>query len=122
MANSVKVKGYTASVILDGSTDLRMDTDFLVPFKATGLLLTSISFTPSGNSDVLIVRDAGNPSPPSTLSDAPELMHVTVVSSGGTADNRIIYSFDGHPVWPFIDVSECTFGTVANARIIFTFR
>lgn len=122
MANTIKVKGHTASVILDGTTDLRMDTDFLVDFRSTGLLLTSISFTPSGNSDRLIVRDAGNASPPSTLSTAPELMNVLVVSSEGASDNRIVYLFNGSPVWPFIDVSECTFGTVANARIIFTFR
>lgn len=122
MANAVLVKGHTASVTLDGTTDLRMDTDFLTAFKNTGLLLTSVSFTPSGESDHLIIRDAGNPTPPSTLSTAPELVNVTVSSTSGVMDNRILYAFDGHPVWPFIDVSECTFATVANARIIFTFR
>lgn len=104
-----------------------LDADWSIPgdmpgFAESGINVRAIKFWPSGDNDILIIK-AGLPSQATTLAaiattlTAPELVHVKAllvtlqrVEFGGESGLRM---------WPFIDISDCTFGTAANARVEF---
>lgn len=72
-----------------------------------GCLVSSIQFLPSAANDIMQVHDGGIDS--ALIFDSGP--------SGGTAP--IFKNFDP-PRWvrPYIDISDCTFTTAANAKVI----
>lgn len=104
-----------------------LDADWSIPgdlagFAKSGLQVKSITVHPTAANDIFIIK-AGLPSQATTIaaiattSTAPEILHVKCT---GDTDQRIKYFGDkGQRMWPFIDISDCTLGTAANARIEF---
>ena len=103
-----------------------LDADWTVPgdltgFLASGLKVKSIKFQPSATGDILVIKASkGSHTTAATViaatTTAPEIMHVKVTAD---TDQRIEYFNEGQWMWPFIDISDCTFSTAANARIEF---
>jgi hypothetical protein len=101
-----------------------LDDDWSVPgdlgtdFGKSGINVKSITFHPSGASDVCIIK-AGAPSQTTTsaaiatTSVAPEIFHVKVTNN---KDQRIKYFGDrGQRMWPFIDISD--WGSLSSAAV-----
>jgi len=104
-----------------------LDADWSTPgdlagFVESGIMVKSITFHPSGVNDVMIIKE-GQPDDTTTVlavantTTAPELFHV---KCAGDTDQRIRYFGDrGRRMYPFIDISDCTLATAANARVEF---
>ena len=111
MANTTKLTGNTIQIRFDGTDDWSIPGD-LAGFIKSGLRVKSISFNPTANGDIMIVK-AGLPSQLTeaaaiaTTATAVELMHVECTA---TSDQRIKYFGGefGQQMWPFIDASDCT--------------
>lgn len=77
----------------------------------SALQVKSISFIPSDTDDVLVIKDSYN----GTAGAATKIK----LSADSTTDQKIHYFGDkGEKFHPFIDYSECTFGTVANVKVL----
>lgn len=105
-----------------------LDDDWSTPgdlgatYQKGGIQVRSITFHPSGANDVAIIK-AGLPSQATTAAaiatttTAPEIFHV---QCSGATDQRIKYFGDrGKQMWPFIDISDWTLSSAANARLEF---
>ena len=110
MANTVTFQGKIIQITPDGTQDwypsstttgegLGLPTDWIC--------VKSIAFEPSAANDALVINEAGT--------DGPSIMHVSCTA---TTDQKIKYFGDGSWIRPYMDASDCTFGTAANARIL----
>ncbi len=109
MSNTTKVSGR--QIMITGlDADWNIDTD--MPGYDAGLKIISIVFVPSATGDIMVIRN----SKAGTATDA-EMFRVKVT---GDTDQRIEYYY-GNVLFPFIDISECTLGTAANARVLINF-
>jgi len=98
----------TTSIVGNAITISGLDADWVwstdTPFT-NGIKCHSIMFHPSAANDILIVNDE-------SISGS-ELMRV---KCSGDTDDRIVY-LGGRWCKPCIDISDCTLGTAANARV-----
>lgn len=102
MANTTVIKGNMVQVTgLDADWNSVTDT----PFK-DGMKLLAIVFDPSAIGDVMVVEEE---------SDGPRIFYASCTD---THDQRIQY-YDGTWHKPYIDISDCTLDTAANARVLF---
>lgn len=102
MANVTTIAGNAITVSgLDADWIWSADTPF-----TPGIKLHSISFTPSAANDILIVNDESI--------SGPELFR----EKADTVETTVQY-YHGKWVKPCIDISDCTLGTAANARVTF---
>ena len=112
MANTTKLQGGFLQIKgLDDDWELSTD---LAGFDESGINVQSIQFTPSAAGDELIIKSSREGV--ADTATAPEIARL--VSSDG--EPRIKYfgrSAFGSRMWPFIDISDCTFDTAANARL-----
>ena len=119
MANTTKITHKSLQI-------KGLDADWSVPgdlpgLVKSGLRVKSIKFSPSAANDILVIK-AGKATQLTTAAaiattaTAPEIMHVKVSAD---TDQRIQYFWSGQDMWPFIDISDCTLGTAANARVEF---
>lgn len=109
MANTTTVSGNVVEITgLDA--DWIATTDLSTRTEHGPVKVTSIQFSPSATGDILIVRDGSI--------TGPVMFHVKCTAD---TDQRVKYfhAFDCNPA---IDISECTFGTAADARVILTIR
>ena len=69
----------------------------------------SIQFKPSASNDVLVVNEGSI--------DGPSILRFTVDSA---SDDRVKYfGDDGTWMTPYIDLTDCTFGTITSVAILF---
>ena len=120
MANTTK--------IIDRFLEIKgLDEDWTIPgdlagFIKSGIQVKSITFFASQATDVLVVK-AGTPG----LKTEAAVIALTataprIFSDASTAEllhPRATYGDKGTKMWPFIDVTDCTFGTAANVRVVF---
>lgn len=118
MANTTKLVGNFLQI-------KGLDADWSVPgdlpgMKAAGLRVKSIMFKPTGANDVCVIK-AGTPAHTSTAEaiattlTAPEIFSV---KCSGDTDQRVKYFGDrGQTMWPFIDISDWTLASAADARL-----
>lgn len=121
MSNTTKITGNFLQIKgLDADWSLVGDLD--KSFDKSGIRVKSIKFVPSATDDVMIIKE-GDPGYATTAAlvtaqtaTAPELFHVKCVDA---YDDRIVYfgGNRGRVMRPFIDISDCTLGTAANARV-----
>jgi len=71
------------------------------------LCVKSIQFHPSAANDILRITDG-------SLSGA-DIVHV---KCDGDTDDKIVYFGNGQWMQPYLDESDCTFGTAASAKVI----
>lgn len=105
MANTTTQGRGTVQIIgLDADWSYYTDGGF---DEDIGMFVSSIQFNPSAASDIMIVHDGSI--------DAAEIFNSG--PAGGTAP--IFKNFDP-PRWvrPFIDISDCTLDTAANAKVL----
>lgn len=98
--NVIKRSGHFISVTLAGSVDFAITSVY-----PKGIDLVGIHFSPSSNSDKLIVTDGPG---------GPIILHAEVDSKG-----PIYRPVAGLKCKPFIDFSECQFSSPANAQVVF---
>lgn len=118
MANTTKLQGNFLQIKgLDADWSVGGDLSGLL---SAGLRVRSIIFHPSGANDIAIIK-AGKASQTTTAAavattaTAPEIFHVKCTAD---TDQRIKYFGDrGQVMWPFIDISDWTLATAANARL-----
>ncbi len=123
MSNTTKLTGNFLQIKgLDADWSLPGDLDAF--FDETGLRVKSIKFIPSATNDVMVIKEA-DPGYATTAAiiaaqstTAPELFYAKAVD---VYDQRIEYfgGDKGKVIRPFIDISDCTLGTAANARVEF---
>lgn len=116
MANTTKLEGRFLQI-------KGLDADWSVPgdlpgFQKTGLRVVSIRVHPSAASDVSVIKQGKSSQTATTAAiatttTAPEIFRA---KHSTDQDDRIEY-YDGSPMWPFIDISDWTLGTAANARV-----
>lgn len=103
-----------------------LDADWTIPgdlagFIKSGLRVKSIKFKPSATGDILVIKASKGShlteaAVIATTLTAPEIMYVKVTAD---TDQRVEYFNEGQQMWPFIDISDCTFDTAANVRVEF---
>ena len=109
MANTTKISGR--QIMITGlDADWSIDND-LTGYDA-GFKIISIVFVPSAANDVMVIKN----SKAGTAADA-DMFRVKVT---GDTDQRIEYYY-GNVHFPFIDISDCTLGTAANAKVLINF-
>ena len=101
MANTVTYTGNVITIIPDGTTDYDSSTEF--PY---GVRLGAIKFYGSAANDVLEVTHGA--------AAGPIISKMKDVTPSGAKDTFP----NGLDCKPYIDVSDCTFNTAANIRII----
>jgi hypothetical protein len=120
MANTTKIE--------DRFLEIKgLDEDWTIPgdlagFIESGIQVKSITFFASQATDVLVIK-AGKPG----LTTEAAVIALTataprIFSDASTAEllhPRITFGDKGIRMWPFIDLTDCTFGNAANVRIIF---
>jgi len=101
--------------------------DWSVATKAPGMLgaglrVKSITFFPSAEGDRLVIKNAGAVASTAT---APVIMDETAgvddvdASHANVQTIRRTFGGDkGTDMWPLIDLSDCSFGTPANAKVL----
>jgi len=104
MANTTTWKGNTINITgldadWDAPTDLGMDK----------IKVRSIEFLPSAANDHFIICEGSL--------TGPSIMDVTCSDA---MDNRRVYFDEGLWMTPYIDISECTLGTAADAKVTIT--
>jgi hypothetical protein len=94
--NQIQITG------LDADWSWEDDTDFIA-----GIWVRSIQFLPSAANDIMIIHDK-------TIDGA------DIFNTGPTGGTAPILEPEGIPVkmYPVIDISDCTFTTAANAKVI----
>ena len=100
MANTTTTtlsRGIMTLTFAGNGADWNSNTDAGFPL----VKIKSIQFVPSNASDIMIVRDGGN--------DGPAIFDGT---------NERVKQFNGF-FKPYIDISDCTLNTPANASVIF---
>jgi len=115
MANTTKFNGRIIEITgLD--EDWYVEND-LPQFAGVGLKVKSIQFNPSAANDVMKILDTRGKkamTPPDTAA-----VEVFLVQCSAVTDQRIKYFGDkGSWMSPYIDISECTLNTAANAKVI----
>lgn len=100
--NSLTITGLDADWLYSTSTDC--------PFPG-GIVITAITFIPSAINDRMIVRDGGV--------DAADIFDSGIVA--GTDAVRFTYDTP-RKRFPVIDISDCTFGTAANAKVFIEWK
>jgi hypothetical protein len=102
MANTTVVTGKQIRITV-------LDADWIWTTEIGNVArLSSITFIPSAANDRMLIHEASI--------DGAELFDTGVVS--GT-DARTKYFDGGFRCVPVIDISDCTLGTAANAKVIF---
>lgn len=88
----------------------------------SGIKVKSITFHPSAANDVMVIKQ-GTPGYATTAAlitaktaSAPEIFYKLASTATG---QRVEFGDKGQWMRPFIDISDCTLGTAANARVDF---
>lgn len=112
MANTTTIDGNVLEIVgLDADWSIDNDATGL----AAGIIIDSIIFKPSGANDVMVIKN----SKAGTATDA-EIVSWKV---GGDTEEQVWYNYaKGVRYFPFIDISDCTLATAANARVLIHFR
>lgn len=106
MANNTIINGTQIEITLDGSTDWLWHTDLPDDINNGPIYLRAIQFQPSGNNDVMVIREASV--------DGSAMFRCKC--SDDTQDKRIeMNKFVMRR--PVIDASDITLSTAANARV-----
>lgn len=77
--------------------------------SGTHMAIRAIIWLPSGANDILIINNGGN--------DGASI--VDWKASAVTDTKQIVFGYPGVKLQPYIDLSDCTFGTVTSTKIIF---
>ena len=105
MANTTAINGRFIQITgLDA--DWLYSSDLPVALQS-GLSVKSIQFNPSAASDVMVINEGGI--------NGASIFHVKCT---GDTDQRIKYFNPPTRMQPVIDISDCTLGTAANAKVI----
>ena len=112
MSNTTTINGNVIEITgLDA--DWYVDND--LANLSAGLIIDSIIFKPSAANDVMVIKNSKD----GTETD-PEIVNWKV---GGDTEEQVWYNKAlGARYYPFIDISDCTLGTAANARVIIQIR
>jgi len=89
------------TIIPDGSSDWDSQVSF-----PNGLRVWSVLFYPSAKDDIICLKDRNDTGP-------------TILKAKDVDGRGILLRLPGNNVFPFLDFSECTFGTPADVRITF---
>lgn len=100
-ANQILEVTYT-----DSGADWNHDTNGLHP---QGMQVKSIFWHPSAANDILVINEGGI--------NGPSIVHAK--ADLDIAPQRFYFGAFGTRLKPYIDLSDCTFGTPANTKIIF---
>ena len=110
MANTADTtkSGYFIQVTYSG-TGADWDYSTNGGFSGRGMKVKSILWHPTAANDILIVNDGGL--------DGATIVHT---KASAATDTKVKY-FGGAGTWmkPYIDLTDCTFGTVTSTKIIF---
>jgi hypothetical protein len=109
MANTVAIDHELK--ILQLTLDSDFDLAASYPQYAGGVMLETVGFLPSAANDILRVCHA--------TAAGIEIMPPIKSVTGGTLE-KVFY--DDRRYKPYIDYSDCTFGTPANVIIVIKFR
>ena len=93
---------------LDEDFDASTATETLGLLRNGVLKVWMVVFIPSATNDRMIIRDNGI--------DAPEFFDPGIYSDA--YDSRVLYFYEPLEVNPVIDISDCTLGTAANAKVM----
>lgn len=118
MANTTKLADHFLQI-------KGLDEDWSVPgdlpgFKDTGLYVKSITFYPSAANDILLIKQGLSSQGTTAAAIATTVTAAGIMEVKAATGDPIRFEFDqkcGSRMWPFIDISDCTFGTAGNARI-----
>jgi len=91
--------------------DWYLDND-LATMADDGLRIVSIKFVPSAVNDILYIRDSKDGTATTGTS-----CYLKSIDGEPRKD-----TFSGDPMWPFIDILDCTITTPANAIVIFELK
>lgn len=86
-------------------------------WEDSGICVEHIIFVPSAANDVLVILNSND----GTATDA----HLVYHKVASALDSRVVYyNPSAPPVFPFIDESACTFGSVGSGvpKVIFVLR
>lgn len=86
-------------------------------WEDSGICVEYIVFIPTAANDILVILNSfdGDDTDP----------HLVYHKVADTTDSRIVYfNSRAKPIWPFIDLSACTFGSVGSGvpKVIFELR
>jgi len=102
-----------------------LDADWSIPgdlagFVESGIQVKSITFFPSAANDIAVIK-AGTPSQLTTAAAIATAITAPRILSEKTAGEtkRLEFGPRGTRMWPFIDISDWTLSTPANARLLF---
>lgn len=101
MAVSENTRNFFTTLTPDGSSDWSSATTF-----PKGMRVWYILFYPSAANDIVCIKEGG--------ADGPVIFKAKDVDGRG-----LQLRLPGNLINPYLDQSECTFGTAANARITF---
>ena len=93
--------GSFITIVPDGSSDWDSQVNY-----PNGLRVRSILFYPSAPDDIICLKDGSDAGP-------------TILKAKDVEGRGIVLRLSGNNVFPFLDFSECTFGTPADVRITF---
>jgi len=77
----------------------------------TSMWVTDIIWLPSAQNDVLVINEGSI--------DGASIIHATNGAATVTEHHFRLGGRNGVQIHPYIDLSDCTFGTIANIKIIF---
>ena len=118
MANTTKLVGRFLQI-------KGLDADWSIPgdmatFRDAGLRVKSIMFYPSAAADICVIK-AGTPAQKTTvaaIATTATAAQIFAAKADATPGTVVKYFGDtGQTMWPFIDISDWTLGTAANARL-----
>ncbi len=101
------LKGTTLQVTYT-SSGADWDVATNVGFESGGIVVSAIKFHPSASADILVINEGSN--------DGASIVHWKCTAA---TDDRVAYFQKPKLIHPFIDLTDCTFGTEANVKIIF---
>jgi hypothetical protein len=113
MSNVTTINRPFITIVTDGSTDWTLaatgdasgSTTKLIDYATSGLKVFSIRAHPSAAGDIIVINEAGL-----TGSD------IFYAKFSADTSDKVQY-YGGAWLHPFLDVSDCTIGTPASAKI-----
>ena len=85
------------------------DWNHLTDAGYNAFYVRAIIWYPTANNDKLIINEAGI--------DGPSIVHWEASADNDT--KQIVFGHPGVKLHPYIDLTDCTFGTVTSTKIIF---
>lgn len=115
MANTTKLKGKILEIKgLDADWSLPGD---LPGFRTTGLFIRRITFHASNAADVFIIKQGKAADTSTAGAIVTTATDPRIFDAVGQTSQKFGGDVHGFQCWPYIDISDCTLNTAANARI-----